>query len=273
MIYLDDGFFDHRKVIAAGDDAAILYMKLLGWLKQQRSDDGRIPAHVVPRHPVIINGKAVNQVPLVARLVEHGLWERDAAGFVCHGYTERNEKAIRKSKQAASAARKRYADADASALRTQERTQGDGDADAGAYIHNPQPQPQPHPPGVAKSSSSSKPCGPLAAIEEDAMPKVEAAAQAHAERVLKAQPPGSVHDAGAWKAKAAEKWKAEHGARCRRLLAECPDWSALDLLRRIEAPALPGYRIQPPVELPTIDGNERAASEPARAEARAAVRR
>ncbi len=270
MIYLDDGFFDHRKVIAAGDDAAILYLKLLGWLKQQRSDDGRIPAHVVPRHPVIVGGKALPLDPLVARLVAHGLWEVDGDDYLCHDYAERNEKAIRKSKQATTAARKRHADADANAMRTQERPHANGAADAAAY--NPRSTSHsPHPPGVAKSSSSSRPVGPLAGEEEATKSKVEAAAHHHAERVLKAQPPGTVHDAGAWKAKASERWKDEHGARCRRLLAECPDWSALDLLRRIEAPALPGYKLAEPVVLPEVTGEERKASAATRAAIRAGL--
>lgn len=132
MIFLEDAFFDHRKVIAAGDDAVMLYLKGLGWLKQQRSTDGRIPLHVVPRLAPIIRDKAVPTDPLRQRLVAVELWEDDGTEVVCHGYVERNQKAIRKSEQAKGAARKRHEKAAATppgegpfALRTHLRPQSE----------------------------------------------------------------------------------------------------------------------------------------------------
>lgn len=265
MIYLDDGFFDHRKVIAAGDDAAILYLKLLGWLKQQRSDDGRIPAYVVPRHPVIIGGKALAQDRLVAALVQHGLWVVDGDDYLCHGYAERNEKAIRKSKQAATAARKRHADAGASAVRTQERPQGGDDADAGAYIHkpqpHPQPQPQPQPPVVDKSSSSTESVG---RPEAPRSPTLDAA-RLHAMRAFKAQPAGSVRVPDSWRQAAMTGWLSEHVDECSQLTRERPDLDGPGLLALIDRPTTnPGYRIQPAVDLPTITDEDRAATKATR---------
>lgn len=145
MIYLDDAFFTHSKVTAVGDDAAILYLKGLGWLKQHRSTDGRIPLHVIPRIAPIIRDRPLPTDPLRDRLVAVALWESEQGHVVCHGYVEFNQKAIHKSEQARNAARKRHAlaaerasEQSADAVRTHSERSSERSSDAHATVHSPQ---------------------------------------------------------------------------------------------------------------------------------------
>lgn len=180
MIYLDDGFFAHPKVIAAGGEATLLYLKALGWLKQQGSTDGRIPTVVLPVLAPDLKGKPVTGRPLTAlaaRLVDVALWDQEGpAHWVCHGYVERNQKAINKSEQARAAARQRHAKQQAPPKQPQSDRISETDADADAEsmrtqngescvrnavpvsqptAHSPQPTSTAHGVGVSKSRGSS----------------------------------------------------------------------------------------------------------------------
>lgn len=134
MIFLDDGFFQHPKVFAAGGDATLVYLQGLGWLKQQRSTDGRIPKVVLPILCPLARGSGP---PLAGRLVEVRLWHDEGDHWLCHGYVERNAKAIAKSEQARGAANARHAAAEKKASKRiadapPERCVRNADADADA---------------------------------------------------------------------------------------------------------------------------------------------
>lgn len=83
-VKLDDQFPDHPKVIAAGGDAAWLYVAGLCYC-QAKLTDGHIPRGIVVRltdrrHPLV----------LANQLVKVGLWEEDADGFRVHDFMEYN---------------------------------------------------------------------------------------------------------------------------------------------------------------------------------------
>lgn len=86
--YLDDGFPEHPKVIAAGGEAAWLYVSGLCYV-QRRLTGGVIHAAMIPRLTDLRNpGK------LAQRLVEARLWDVHAEGFVVHDYEQGNASAL-----------------------------------------------------------------------------------------------------------------------------------------------------------------------------------
>jgi hypothetical protein len=84
-VKLDDGFFRHPKVLAAGRDARELYVAGLCYCGSGLTD-GRIPAGAVR---VLGAEVEIDQAMSAAdRLVSVGLWERDGSDFVVHDYLE-----------------------------------------------------------------------------------------------------------------------------------------------------------------------------------------
>jgi len=103
---IDDQFFMHPKVIAAGRDARDLYLAALTYAGAQLTD-GFIPDGALP----LVGAMAqVPEVPAcVERLVEVGLWEPTDGGHMIHDYLEYNpDGAEVKAKRKANA--KRQAD-------------------------------------------------------------------------------------------------------------------------------------------------------------------
>lgn len=110
MIYLEDNVLSHSKMVMAGDDGVMMWLRGLTWLKEQKSPDGRIPkAVVLARMAPIFGGKALNPAPIMKRLVEVGCWHDDGDHVVVHGYVERNEAAIQRTEIAKTKAHKRWA--------------------------------------------------------------------------------------------------------------------------------------------------------------------
>ena len=141
MIYLEDAFMDHPKMVAVGDEGIVMWLRGIQWLKEQRSHDGRIPKAVVHRHCVpVIRGKPLPSEPIMRRLIEVGSWHDEGASVVVHGYTERNESSIRRSEAGKRNAEKRWekrrmADAIPSSAHANGIAGGSGVADA----YSPQP--------------------------------------------------------------------------------------------------------------------------------------
>ncbi len=77
-VKIDDQFFRHPKVMAAGRDARDLYLVGLTYCAQA-SKDGYIPARVIPR----LSAEAeIDDAPAsVARLVDLGLWDEIRGNF------------------------------------------------------------------------------------------------------------------------------------------------------------------------------------------------
>jgi hypothetical protein len=123
-IYLENGFPEHPKVIAAGPLAAWLFVAGLGWLKRTKSTDGRIP-----------KGQAalLADVPksAIAKLVDVRLWHDDGDAYLVHEYVIRNAKAIQTSLARSAAAHAKWA-AVAAANASAEACKTDANADASA---------------------------------------------------------------------------------------------------------------------------------------------
>lgn len=83
-VKLDDQFPDHPKVVAAGGDAAWLYVAALCYC-QAKLTDGHIPTAMVPR---LTDRKA--PMALAAKLVEVVLWEPAEGGYMIHDYFAHN---------------------------------------------------------------------------------------------------------------------------------------------------------------------------------------
>lgn len=81
-IRLDEGFPEHPKVLAAGDEAAWLFVCALGYCNRHLTD-GAVPAAAVNR---LTGFRAPGR--LAARLVEVGLFEISDNGFVVHDFLD-----------------------------------------------------------------------------------------------------------------------------------------------------------------------------------------
>jgi hypothetical protein len=82
---LDDGIFDHPKMLRAGDDAAHLYVRALVYCNRLLTD-GRVHAEALP---VIFRHRAVRD--LAARLVAVGAWEEHPeGGWLVHDFHDLN---------------------------------------------------------------------------------------------------------------------------------------------------------------------------------------
>ena len=85
-VELEADFFDHPKVLAAGEPAVRLYLEGLCLLKRTLTD-GLISELQLPRLGLAdVEARA-------AKLVEVGLWERAEAGWYCVGWLQRNRSA------------------------------------------------------------------------------------------------------------------------------------------------------------------------------------
>ena len=80
-VKLDDGFYDHRKVVAAGAHGLALWVVGLAYCNRQPQRDGFIPDGKVECLFPIPKAKRV-----AARLVEVGLWVRVEGGYQVHDY-------------------------------------------------------------------------------------------------------------------------------------------------------------------------------------------
>jgi hypothetical protein len=135
---VDDGLSDHPKVIAAGGDAAWLFICGLCYVARQLTD-GFIPANVLGR---LSDRK--NPAKLAEKLVHVGLWERTDGGFRIHNYLKHNPTAdeVRRRRAEKSEAGKVAA---AKRWQTDSRTHGSSHASGIATAMHPS-HPIPTPP-------------------------------------------------------------------------------------------------------------------------------
>lgn len=116
---LDDAFYDHPKVLRAGEDAADLYVRALAYCSRYLTD-GAIPVEALSRLSTRRNVRASAE-----KLVDTKLWERDGNVYRVHDYLAWNPSAedIRKMRESKRDAGSRGAKA---------RWQSDGKPVAGA---------------------------------------------------------------------------------------------------------------------------------------------
>ncbi|MGB3331156.1 MAG: hypothetical protein WBA46_19500, partial [Thermomicrobiales bacterium] len=89
---LDDGFFQHPKVVRVGRDAKALYLAGLCYSGAQLTD-GFIPAEALR---ILAAGAEISGAPKAARqLVDAGLWDQADGGFMVHDYLDYNQSAER----------------------------------------------------------------------------------------------------------------------------------------------------------------------------------
>lgn len=99
---LDDGIFDHPKMLRAGEDAANLYVRALVYCNKHLTD-GRVYPEVLTTLTRRRDVRALAQ-----RLVDVGAWEiHDGAGWIVHDFHAHNPTAEEVNARRADIARKR----------------------------------------------------------------------------------------------------------------------------------------------------------------------
>lgn len=93
-VRLDCAYYDHRKLVAAGPLAELLWVRALAWCNRNRTpeSDGIVPTGALSRlgdftWRATLDGDAVSPSELAAALVREGLWVEVPGGFRIHDYT------------------------------------------------------------------------------------------------------------------------------------------------------------------------------------------
>lgn len=81
---IDDGFFDHPKVLIAGEDAANLYVRGLVWCCRHLTDGA------IPREALRTLTTRRDAAALAVKLVSAGLWEPREGGWAVHDFHDHN---------------------------------------------------------------------------------------------------------------------------------------------------------------------------------------
>lgn len=272
-VYLDDQFPDHPKVVAAGDEAAWLFVCGLAYCKRYNTE-GAIPKGQVPK----LTGHR-SPAKLAQRLVNVCLWVDEDDRYRVWDYHDWNKPQVSRSEAARKAARARWdKQADAS-------TDANAYADALPGASEPQSErsaypdasecPPPHTP-VVTSSYNSRRLGVRADddTEADAAaeragrdPTVDAALAILAQRDVDERqqadhlPP--IGDLAAYLFTATERRRIRHGERLAELAALDPDATPEQLAEALESRTQPLEAVQrPPLRLvPSITDAEVATLE------------
>lgn len=81
---LDDGIFDHPKMLRAGEDAANLYVRALVWCNKHLTDGA------IPREALRVLTSRRDAASLADKLVAVGLWSSAEDGWSVHGFSDHN---------------------------------------------------------------------------------------------------------------------------------------------------------------------------------------
>ena len=147
-LYVDDGFPEHPKALAAGGDACWLWVCAFAYVNRNHSE-GYIPKAMVPR---LSDRK--NPAKLAKRLVEVGLWEDKGDSFYMHDYLTWNASALARKAKARKAAEARWGgtpsnappDAPSIANASSEHVPDDPPSRCSSDVmHMPSPNPIPNP--------------------------------------------------------------------------------------------------------------------------------
>ncbi len=139
-VKIDDQFFMHPKVIAAGRDARDLYLAALTYTAGQLTD-GFVPAGALPL--IAAMAGVPDAADLAARLVDVRLWEPTVGGYNIHDYHEYNPSAgqVRATREARAEAGRRGGLA-AAASKAQANDQANDEQNS---TPSPSPSPSPSP--------------------------------------------------------------------------------------------------------------------------------
>lgn len=237
---VDDLFPEHPKVLAAGGDAAWLYICGLCFTNRNLTE-GRIPKAMVPR---LSDRK--NPLKLAQVLVDVGLWHDQRTHYAINDWANYNEDAATvkaRKEQARKAAQTRWAgkpkgppsDAQSNADRNA-GSNAQSNAGANAELSDQQCPPTPLP--LVTSSSSNHSGGGMAAGEEEEHPEVRATAMLVAQRRLVVRDGPPITNTSAWLAKTARDVMDKHGQAMYSMQAEGMDVIAM------------ADRIMPPIVSP-----------------------
>ena len=140
---LDDSFYDHEKVVAAGTLGAGLFALALSYTARKLTD-GFVPRGMIPRLVADVD----DPIALADRLVEAGLFEKVEGGYQIHDYLDYNPSAAEiKQKREASRRRQRQ-------CRGQPETPPEPEAESGAEGPSvSQPGPETSMPGEDSATS------------------------------------------------------------------------------------------------------------------------
>lgn len=239
--YVDDQFFDHPKALAAGEDAANLYVRGLAWAHTHNT--GLIPKAALGRLTSKKGSTTLAQrLTVCAPGFDNPLWHDEGDHWRIHDWDIRNAKSIAKREQAKSAAKERWRkhserNADASVSHS-ERS-----ADAMPY--------QPRNQGTKEPRRVSNPPPPLTVVrtsaQEEAARFLDVVADAVARRQLATAL--NVRSPSAWLASARASVKDQWGA----YIAEHAS-RGLDALVDFIEPAPPPPKRDPNSAYTTDDG-------------------
>lgn len=118
QVYLDDDFPTHPKIVAAGGDAAWLYVCALAYASRHLTR-GLIPKQVVRQ----LSDRR-SPARLAKRLLDVGLWHDNGDTYRINDYEVRNAKAIARREKAQNAARTRWTHAPSNAHAPSEHMPG-----------------------------------------------------------------------------------------------------------------------------------------------------
>ena len=230
--YLDDLFYEHPKALAAGEDAANLFPRILAWA--HRHNTGRIPK-------VAVGGLTKKRsAPLVASLVRVGLLHDSGECWEIHDWAVRNAKSSARREHAKKAAQARWSNAHADApgmdraLREQcetmpnkPRNQGTKEQGAAAasemFTHDP-PESTP-PAAAARPNWETLPARAFALIAE--------------RRIASAN--GSVANPDAYRASVLRALPDQHAERLAGVNLGEPGWTPERLADFLEPPPRPRF--------------------------------
>jgi hypothetical protein len=130
---IDDGFYDHPKVLSAGNSAAGLLVRL-GSYAAKHGTDGRIPGSVV---------KTFGTRTEIRQLLSVGMLEVAGADYIIHDYLDRNPSAdqIRAERDAVAERQRRWRESRGRNAVTDAVTNGDG---CNTVINGAPTQPNPY---------------------------------------------------------------------------------------------------------------------------------
>jgi hypothetical protein len=227
-VYLDDQFPEHPKVIAAGPEAAWLYVCGLAYVKRHGTR-GFISAAVLPRISDVSQ-----PVRRANRLVSVGLWRKRTdgePGYEIHDYDEWNRTADARSAAGRKAARARWGSKDdgASASESHSDRTASGNAIA-SESHMPQDAQSPPIPSLATSQTPTdvSSAGPPGGGRQPIIDQATAIVVAH--EIARRQANGDpVRSPDGYARTRHKPTRAQHEAAWHELLERTPDLTAQQL--------------------------------------------
>lgn len=222
-VRLDCSYYDHRKLVAAGPLAELLWVRALAWANRNRTPetDGVVPTGVLGRlcdftWRTTLDGDSVSPSELAAALVREGLWVEVPGGYLIHDYStyqksleELDELAAKRSAAGKKGANARWGDGKSHSPSEANGMAGAGQTDAPSSG-----------PDRSTSSSVSDDTQEGSGTTDDDVPAVVWEAFARLKAKLESEAGRPVRNYGRWSTSTIGNAKAEHGERAARWLSE-----------------------------------------------------